>query len=112
MLIMFTQFLVVDVRTTLTNSTPADPGPTSAFLSMPPGAPVGARRYADRSSAERAGPSGLPTAPRRTVSGRTERLRVAGTISGGKCRKMRRYSMPSLVRYLEIRLNTSYLQNI
>lgn len=99
------EYYIIKILTQiLTNSTLAEPGPTSAFLSC--GAPgvVGARRYIDLSSAERAGASDRPTAPRRTVSTRTDRLSVAGTISGGKWRKILRYSMPSFVRYLEIKL--------
>lgn len=84
----------------LTNSKSAVPAPTSAFLSELPGAP-GALRYAVLSSAVRVpslrGPAaGLGLAN----SGLVCLFNVDGTISGGKCKYVLKYSIPSFVRYL------------
>uniref|UniRef100_A0A182UGI0 Uncharacterized protein n=1 Tax=Anopheles melas TaxID=34690 RepID=A0A182UGI0_9DIPT len=78
-------------------SSPA-PTPTSPFLSA--GVACCMRRYAWRSSPV-FGPSGRGPAWVRARCGseRAARFSVDGTISDGRCRKARRYSIPSLVRY-------------
>ena len=83
------------------NSRSPVPGPISAFLSPGAGGPPGPRLYPARSSAGRE-PSLFPPVPvglGLAVSGLGCRFKVDGTISGGKCKYARRYSIPSLVKY-------------
>lgn len=83
------------------------PAPTSPFLSGPP-EPPGLRRYADRSSPvlEASPERGIAVGRGRAVSERVARFRVDGTISGGKCKYVRKYSMPSFVKYLKNETNS------
>jgi hypothetical protein len=85
------------VKKRLTNSRSPAPAPTSAFLSC---WPPGARLYCCRSSP--------PLGPSERAADRVGRasdlvvfFNVDGTISGGKCKYCRKYSMPSFVRYLK-----------